>query len=523
MNKIFSIKNCIVVLLILSAFVVGNFSYALNDSYSIHLDKKTIQKGYTVSAFDESLKLSLVPGILNESTRVLIEDIQDDMKSPWNMERISKIYQFEFLNKNAYDDHKPFYIQFAYNEENDNHKQVFFYDKNYNTWRPLPTRDFPDEKFVRSLIHLPFARIAVFSNSDIMTVGKASWYAYKGGDFAASPDFPKKSKLRVYNLENNKFVDIEVNDYGPDRSIHPDRAIDLDKVAFSRIASIGAGIIDVKIEPLYVAPEDGKVLGVSKEGVGAEPKIDSKSAIVVDSQSGDILFSKNAEEKRSIASLTKLVAVKVFFDTKPDLKKVVAYSKKDEEYNYEYCSVWESSRVRLKEGDQLTLEDLVYSSLVGSANNAVETLVRASSLSRDVFIRNMNSYAKNLDLDSTKFVEPTGLSTQNVSSASDYAIIMKDIMNHPIIKKISSTFEYKFTTVNTDIPHRIRNTNKLLRYNDRIVGSKTGYLNESGYCLATEYNTENGAVFVILLGASTRSDSFYEIEDLFKFANTLKK
>ncbi|MEK7097483.1 MAG: hypothetical protein AAB906_01395, partial [Patescibacteria group bacterium] len=66
----------------------------------------------------------------------------------------------------------------------------------------MPTTDFPDKKFVRSLIHLPYARIAVFENPNALTVGKASWYKYKSGNYAASPDFPKGTKLRVTNLDN---------------------------------------------------------------------------------------------------------------------------------------------------------------------------------------------------------------------------------------------------------------------------------------------------------------------------------
>jgi D-alanyl-D-alanine endopeptidase (penicillin-binding protein 7) len=513
-------------LLLLSAF----FSFVqaeeieaeiVNPEYYINLDKETIAKGYTVSAFENSLKLSLVPGILDESTGVLIKELQEEMPTPWSLDKISKIYQFEFLNKQAYDNHKPFYIQFSYEEESDYYKQVYFYDKNFSTWRPLPTKDFPEEKFVRSLIHLPFARLAVFSNPDVMTLGRASWYAYKGGDFAASPDVPKDSVLRVYNNDNDKFVDVVVNDFGPERHIFPDRAIDLDKVAFSKIASLGEGVIDIRVEPLKIIPDsNGNILGIEDKGVEINPIISSKSAIVLDEESEEILFEKNATSTLPIASLTKLVAISVFLNTKPSLNDTVIYSVKDEEYNYEYCEKWESARIRLNEGDEITLEDLVYASLVGSANNAIETLVRASGMSREDFIKKMNEMVLEWGAENTNFIEPTGLSPDNVSSAFDYAIITKKVFINPIIIKASSMDQYSFKTLNTERDFKINNTNKLiktLKYN--FEGSKTGYLHEALYCLMSRVKLNNGKYgIVVILGSDTRDLSFHEMDKLIKFA-----
>ncbi|PIR12718.1 hypothetical protein COV49_04535 [Candidatus Falkowbacteria bacterium CG11_big_fil_rev_8_21_14_0_20_39_10] len=523
MNKQSQIRKILILLFILLSFTVGGFVFAQEDSvnreYFINLDKATIAKGYTVAAFEDILKLSLAPGILSEDTGVDVWEINESVDMPWNLDRVSKIYQFEFRNKQAYDNQKPFYIQFAYNESSDDYKQVFFYDKNYSAWRPLPTRDYPKEKFVRSLIHLPFARIVVLSNPDVLAIGKASWYAYRGGNFAASPDFPKGSKLRVYNTDNNKFVDVEINDFGPDRNLHPDRVVDLDKVAFKKIASLGAGIINVSIEALEIKPDEkGRILGSPETGAVWEPAITAKSAIVMDEDTSEVLWKKNASSTLPLASLTKLVAVKVFLDTRPSLDEVVAYSIKDEEYNYEYCNKWESARVTLNDGDTLTIEDLLYSALVGSANNAVETLARVSGLDRDDFIQKMNEEVKNWGAVSTKFIEPTGLSPENVSSAQDYAIITREVFTHPIIQKASTMEKYKFTTINTKKAHRIKNTNQIIftnRYN--VIGSKTGYLDEAGYCLMLRAENAGRKIIVVTFGAGSRDTSFAETEDLLRY------
>ncbi|MCK4554177.1 serine hydrolase [Candidatus Parcubacteria bacterium] len=527
------IMNKTKILLLILLILISSFIYAtdtgnaetstqtdnINLQYYIHLDQPTIAKGYTVSAFDNALKLSLTPGILNKATGVDVMQLNEAMDMPWQLDRISKIYQFEFRNKQAYDNHQPFYIQFSYDKLNNYYKQVYFYDKNYSAWRPLPTKDYPSELFVRSLIHLPFARIAVFANPEAMTIGRASWYAYKGGNFSASPDFPKDSRLRVYNTDNGKFVDVKINDYGPDRKAHPDRVIDLDKFAFACLAPTWQGMINIRVEPLYIAPKFGRVLGIAKIGATIKPTITVKSAIVINEQTDEILWQKNATTTLPLASLTKLVAVKVFLDTRPSLDREAAYSSKDEEYNYEYCNKWESSRLRVKDGDTMTLEDLLYASLVGSANNTIETLVRVSGLSRDDFIKKMNELAVSWGATTTHFVEPTGLSPKNVSSVQDYAIITKEVFKHPIIQKASTMSKYKFYTINTEEPYTVRNTNQLIfRNHFNITGSKTGYLDEAGYCLMTRAKADNGEqIIVVTLGADTRDVSFMETDELLRY------
>lgn len=506
--------------------LAGGFVYAAeqapapeNRFYSIKLDAPTIAKGYTVAAFDDALKLSLMPGILSQSTGVEVTELNEPMAQPWQLEKISGIYQFEFKNKAAYDDHKPFYIQFSYDTPSDYYKQVYFYDKNYAAWRPLPTVDYPKESFVRSLIHLPYARIAVFSNQEALAIGQASWYKYKGGLFAASPDFTKGSKLRVFNLDNDKFVDVTVNDFGPERKLHPDRVVDLDSVAFKKLAPISAGIIKVRLQPLEIVSANGKIAGVAASGAKTDMELSAKAAVVMDERSGEILWQKNATSTRPLASLTKLVAIKVFLDTRPTLIQAVAYSVKDEEYNYEWVNKWESARLRLKDGDTLTIEDLLYAALVGSANNAIETLVRVSGLPRDEFIAKMNREVKVWGAQSTSFVEPTGLSPQNVSTALDYAIIAKEVYTNPIIEKASTMSRYKFSTINTKAAHSINNTDKLLSVSNLyITGSKTGYLDEAQYCLMIRAgNGSGGKVIAVTMGVDNRQDSFDQTEQLAKY------
>jgi len=463
---------------------------------------------FTVKVSSEALKTP---------TGMKLDKLGSDFIWPWNYIPLSDVYQFDFFDRGkAYNNAKPVQLEIAYEGDNEYYKQIFFYDGTHNLWRPLPSIDDPINHVVKAYIHLPYARVAILSTDEVMTVGKASWYRFKGGLFAASPDFKAGTILKVTNLDNGKTVDVTVNDYGPDRSLFPDRVIDLDAVAFSKIASIRDGIINVKIEPKkIISPDDKDKLTAA----GDRPEVNSRSAIVLEEGSGNILFAKNADVSAPLASLTKLIAAQVFLDTKPSLDKVVSYSVQDEKYNYEYCKPWESAKLTVKDGETMTIENLLYSALVGSANNAIESLVRVSGLSRDVFIERMNAQAKAWGATQTHFVEPTGLSPDNVSSPLDYAIMTKEIFKNPLLQKLSTTPRYSFETINTGVKHYLTNTNALLlsgKY--QISGSKTGYLDEAGYCLMTRVDTPLGKLIVVNFGADSKNNNFKDNEILLNYS-----
>ena len=358
-----------------------------------------------------------------------------------------------------------------------------------------------------------------------MVEGRASWYKYKNGLFAASPDYPKGSVLKVTNLSNGKTIEVTVNDFGPDRNINPDRVIDLDFVSFSALASTGAGIIDVRVEPISITGSSFKVedkLILANTTNSVSPDISALAAIVIRESDGKVLYEKNSSQVMPIASLTKLIFAKVFLDLKPDFNQVVTYRQQDSDYNHKYVTAGQEARLRVTDGDTLTVGDLFYASIIGSANNTVETLVRNSGLSRDEFIKRMNDYAKNLGAKNTKFIEPTGLSSENVSSPSDYAIIAREIFSDEKLKNISAKTNYSFSTINSKKVFNLKNTNHLLATSSyAIIGSKTGYLDESGYCLITEVENENEKFIVINLNSATRDLSFKVNEELIKFG--LKK
>ncbi len=495
------------------------FSFSLLNASEnlIEIQEKMVRNNQEFSFFNDELIISFKEDVLNKETKLTAKKISLPFDWPWNFSPLGVVYEFDLENNGEYyNREKPINIKINYPEENDYYKKIFFLDGALNLWRELPSKENFQKKFVETNLHFSFVRLAVLYNSDIELKGEASWYAFRGGNFAASPDFPRGSVIRVHNNENNRFVDVVINDYGPDRSIYPKRIIDLDKVAFEKIAPISSGIIDIRLEPLHVAKADNDFVFTADFSL---PQINARSAIVKLENDNKILYAKDADKVAPLASLTKLVAARVFLDLGIPLEKEFVYLDKDEKYNHEFVAPWESARLRVRNGEVLTVKDLLYSSLVGSANNTMETLVRASGLNRQEFIARMNIFSEVWGARQTNFVEPTGLSRDNVSSPQDYAIIMKEILKNPLLSDISTTHIYSFKTVNTNRSFRISNTNLLMRYGLLpINAAKTGFINASGHCLFSRVQNGEDNLIVVTFASENRDLSYNDHERLVNYA-----
>ncbi len=494
----------------------GNDLPSSNYSFEASVGEAGLGKALSLNPFGDKLNIGIPAGQIIAPTVISVTALNEVVAAPSGLTLTGPLYQID-IPAAAFKAGR-YFVSIA-SSGSSSYKEIYFFDKNYQggSWRPLPTNENFGKGVISTYVTSPFARLAVFENSKIVVKGSASWYRYKGGLFAASPDFPAGTKLRVINLDNKKSVDVVVNDYGPDRLKHPDRVVDLDAVAFARLAPLGQGTMRVAVEKIVTETAAASPAPISAVG---EPVIRSKSAVVLNSADKKVIWSDDADKQVPLASLTKLTAVKVFLDTKPDLNKVVAYSVKDEQLNNQYVNPAESARLRLADGDQLKIKDFVYSSLIGSTNNTVETLVRVSGLSRPAFIKRMNEAVKKMGAQHTFFVEPTGLSPKNVTTAGDYAIIAREAFLNPLIAEASTQSSYSLTTINTKRTHSFKNTNVIARTESSLLGSKTGYLNEAGYCLVTKWPTEkNKNVIIVVLGAPTRQASMDDTKALMQYAN----
>jgi D-alanyl-D-alanine carboxypeptidase len=352
--------------------------------------------------------------------------------------------------------------------------------------------------------------------------GVASWYcknhcsARYPTHHAASNDFPIGTTVRVRNLENGRSVDVKViSRWGQPAG----RVIDLSWSAFAALGSSNAGLARVnvslpkpKVLGVSLAPKTSKVevipnLRVSQNGTVAFPSITPRPFYVIDQGSGTALAEHSAETAVPIASLTKLMTAVVFLDTKPDLKQAVTYLAEDQT-PYAY--------LRVKPGDTILLRDLFYSLLVGSANNAAPALVRSTGISQADFVARMNLKAQEWGMTNTKFVDVHGLDPANVSSARDIATLTaKALHDYEPIRFVSVKRDYTFKTLNTNVSHNLKTTDKILGsgmlHNSLIItGGKTGFLDESKYtyALRTAHKTTGAQVIVVLLGSSTSAGRF---------------
>ncbi len=475
-----------------------------------------------------SLEVDFDPQAFTAPVELKTAAISDRSYLPLDWQAITPVFNYSMVSSGLYDPSRPMTVRLRYDEASSDVKRAFAFDWASRRWLPLATKDNQAERYVTISTQSTMDRLVLMSQPGALASGQASWYRHKEGLFAASPDYAKGSILRVYNTANGKYVDVTVNDYGPDRQAHPERVIDLDRVAFAKIAPLSAGVVNVRVEPLkavLLAKVPAKRPAASLPEPLVAPLISASSAIIMRESDGAVLWGKNEKQSAPLASLTKLVAAKIFLDTQPDLDQVVTYQYQDEAYNYEHVKPYESARLKVAEGETMTIKDLLYSALVGSANNAVESLVRLSGLGRADFIARMNAAVKKWGATETKFIEPSGLAPQNVSSPADYAIIAKEVLRDSLLAKISTTASYSFKTINIGKSHQLTNTNQLLKNSAySFSGSKTGYLDEAGYCLMTRVTTPQGNVIAINFGSPTKAASFSDNEKLIKYGvSALKK
>ncbi len=223
----------------------------------------------------------------------------------------------------------------------------------------------------------------------------------------------------------------------------------------------------------------------------------ARNAILLDPASGEVLFEKNSSRSVPIASLSKLMTALVFLEQRPDLDRQVEVTS---------AEINGAGHTQLRRGEVAPLGELLRMSLMSSDNCATRVIARESGLSPSDFIARMNMKSVELGLTGTHFVEFTGLDERNVSTASDVARLLHAAANEPLVAQISTTRSHEFRT--TRRRHMIGNTNRLLYGRYEVLGGKTGFIQEAGYCFATWVRAQGRELIAVVLGAPTNATRF---------------
>lgn len=282
---------------------------------------------------------------------------------------------------------------------------------------------------------------------------------------------------------------------------------------------LGLNLLTVPVNylPTINVQEDNTVNLVKQTvvSVGKTPhKIDSDSygvnlsavsAIVMDKNTGAILWQKNADEVRSIASITKLMTGLVFLEHNPGWSELVTMVTEDEAHG---------DAPEILRGEQVTVKNLFYTALIASDNNAIQALVRSTGLSKERFVALMNTKAQELKLTNTKFVDVTGLAEGNQSTAREVLSLAKIAFSQEDIIKAAQLPEYNFTATSGKA-HRVFSTNRLFNSYLNIKAGKTGYIEAAGYCVVSEVaDKDNNRIIGVVLGSDSNDNRFKDLKIL---------
>lgn len=253
---------------------------------------------------------------------------------------------------------------------------------------------------------------------------------------------------------------------------------------------------------------------VTDTAIGTKHDIKAKSAILMEVNTGTILYEQNADEKLPPASITKimslLLVMEAIRDGKMSVEDVVSAS--------EHACSMGGSQIWLEPGETMTVDDLLKAAVIASANDATVALGEQIAGSEEGFVSMMNARAKELGMTNTHFVNATGLDAEgHISSAHDVAIMSRELIKHDLIKNYSTVWMDSLR----DGESELVNTNKLVRFYEGTTGLKTGTTSGAGYCLSATAERNGLELVAVIMSGDTSNDRFNGAKKLldYGFAN----
>ena len=225
-------------------------------------------------------------------------------------------------------------------------------------------------------------------------------------------------------------------------------------------------------------------------------ELNSSVALVMDQETGEVLFSKNDAAVLPIASLTKLMTGLVIADAQLPMDEMITIAQDD-------VDTHKFSRSRLAVGTTLSRGEMMHLALMSSENRAAHALGRSFPGGMSRFVALMNAKARDLGMNDTRYVEPTGLMSQNQSSARDLATLVAVAYERPILRDLSTSPSHELALGSRTL--RFNNSNRLIRNPEWDIGlQKTGYISEAGRCLVMQAKVAGRKLIMVFLDSEGR-------------------
>lgn len=253
---------------------------------------------------------------------------------------------------------------------------------------------------------------------------------------------------------------------------------------------------------------------VTNAAIGAQLDIKAKSAILMEVNTGEILYEMNADEQLPPASITKIMSLLLVMEA-IDRKEL---SVEDVVTASEHACSMGGSQIWLEPGETMTVDDLLKAAVIASANDATVALGEQIAGSEEGFVAMMDARAAELGMTATNFANATGLDAEgHISSAHDVAIMSAELIKHDLIKNYSTVW---MDTLR-DGESELVNTNKLVRFYEGTTGLKTGTTSGAGYCLSATAERNGLELVAVIMSGDTSQDRFNGAKKLldYGFAN----
>lgn len=256
------------------------------------------------------------------------------------------------------------------------------------------------------------------------------------------------------------------------------------------------------------------VLAEEKSDNDTNLALDVKSAILIERDTGTILYEKNVDEKLPPASMTKMMTMLLVMEAleKGELKKdeILRISEK--------AASMGGTQIFLEAGEEMSVEDLLKGVAIASGNDASVALAERIAGSEEAFVKKMNEKVKELGLKNTKFQNTTGLpAEEHYSTSYDMAMIAKELLKYEDITNYTSIYE-DYLRKGKENEFWLVNTNKLVRFYPGVDGLKTGFTNEAKYCLTATAEKDDMRVVAVVMGAETSKERNAIVSSMLDYA-----